>query len=54
MLTFLDKEEADLLGAADKQGSEFSFTDFTLPSQTLTTPGGLELAAPEALSTWAE
>lgn len=33
-LTFLDTEEAsDLLGA-DTQGSEFDFTDFTLPSQT--------------------
>lgn len=31
-LTFLDTEE-DLLGA-DTQGSEFDFTDFTLPSQT--------------------
>ncbi|KTF71492.1 hypothetical protein cypCar_00047800 [Cyprinus carpio] len=34
-LTFLDTEEADLLGA-DTQGSEFEFTDFTLPSQTQT------------------
>lgn len=36
-LTFLDTEETgaetDLLGA-DTQGSEFDFTDFTLPSQT--------------------
>ena len=32
-LTFLDTEEAELLGA-DTQGSEFEFTDFTLPSQT--------------------
>ena len=32
-LTFLDTEETDLLGA-DTQGSEFEFTDFTLPSQT--------------------
>ena len=33
-LTFLDTEDgADLLGA-DTQGSEFEFTDFTLPSQT--------------------
>ena len=33
-LTFLDTEDvADLLGA-DTQGSEFDFTDFTLPSQT--------------------
>ena len=32
-LTFLDTEETDLMGA-DTQGSEFDFTDFTLPSQT--------------------
>ena len=32
-LTFLDTEDTDLLGA-DTQGSEFDFTDFTLPSQT--------------------
>ncbi|XP_064607811.1 regulator of nonsense transcripts 1-like [Liolophura sinensis] len=32
-LTFLDTDEPDLLGA-DTQGSEFDFTDFTLPSQT--------------------
>ena len=32
-LTFLDIEETDLMGA-DTQGSEFDFTDFTLPSQT--------------------
>ena len=33
-LTFLDpEEEADLLGA-DTQGSEYEYTDFTLPSQT--------------------
>lgn len=32
-LTFLDTEEAELLGA-DTQGSEFEFTDFTLPSST--------------------
>ncbi|CAG5115158.1 unnamed protein product [Candidula unifasciata] len=32
-LTFLETEENDLLGA-DTQGSEFDFTDFTLPSQT--------------------
>lgn len=34
-LTFLDTEEAELLGA-DTQGSEYDFTDFTLPSQTQT------------------
>ena len=32
-LTFLDTEEADLIGA-DTQGSDFDFVDFTLPSQT--------------------
>lgn len=32
-LSFLDTEETDLLGA-DTQGSDFDFTDFTLPSQT--------------------
>lgn len=35
-LTFLDTEEAELLGGADTQGSEYEFTDFTLPSQTQT------------------
>lgn len=34
-LTFLDTEEADLIGA-DTQGSEFDFTDFTLPSPSQT------------------
>ncbi len=33
MLTFLDTEENDLLGA-DTQGTDFDFRDFTLPSQT--------------------
>ncbi|KAK9694068.1 RNA helicase (UPF2 interacting domain) [Popillia japonica] len=32
-LTFLDTEEADLIGA-DTQGSDCDFTDFTIPSQT--------------------
>ena len=32
-LTFLDTEETDLLGA-DTQGSDYEYTDFTLPSQT--------------------
>lgn len=32
-LTFLDTEEGELLGA-DTQGSEYDFTDFTLPSQS--------------------
>lgn len=34
-LTFLDTEETELIGA-DTQGSEYDFTDFTLPSQTQT------------------
>lgn len=34
-LTFLDTEETELLGA-DTQGSEYDYTDFTLPSQTQT------------------
>lgn len=34
-LTFLDTEETDLIGA-DTQGSEFDFTDFTLPSPSQT------------------
>lgn len=32
-LTFLETEETDFLGA-DTQGSDYDFTDFTLPSQT--------------------
>ncbi|XP_022243255.1 regulator of nonsense transcripts 1-like isoform X3 [Limulus polyphemus] len=35
-LTFLDTEEVTELLGADTQGSEFDFTDFTLPSQTQT------------------
>ncbi|XP_035667154.1 regulator of nonsense transcripts 1-like isoform X1 [Branchiostoma floridae] len=35
-LTFLETEENDLLMGADTQGTEFDFTDFTLPSQTQT------------------
>ncbi|KAK5612973.1 Regulator of nonsense transcripts 1 [Crenichthys baileyi] len=38
-LTFLDTEESVLLGA-DTQGSEYDFTDFTLPSQTQTQTQG--------------
>lgn len=34
-LTFLETEEADLIGA-DTQGSDFEFTDFTIPSQSQT------------------
>ncbi|XP_065201509.1 regulator of nonsense transcripts 1-like [Planococcus citri] len=48
-LTFLDTEESDLIGA-DTQGSEFDFTEFTLPSQSQTqssqvesTPGQIHL-----------
>uniref|UniRef100_A0A6M2DNA6 DNA helicase n=1 Tax=Xenopsylla cheopis TaxID=163159 RepID=A0A6M2DNA6_XENCH len=40
-LTFLDTEEGDLLGA-DTQGSDFDFTDFTLPSQSQTQASQLE------------
>lgn len=40
-LTFLDTEEADLIGA-DTQGSEFDFTDFTLPSQSQTQASQLD------------
>lgn len=49
-LTFLDTEEADLIGA-DTQGSEFDFTEFTLPSQSQTqasqvesTPGQIQVS----------
>lgn len=40
-LTFLDTEEADLIGA-DTQGSEFDFADFTLPSQSQTQASQLD------------
>lgn len=40
-LTFLDTEESDLIGA-DTQGSEFDFTDFTLPSQSQTQASQLD------------
>lgn len=40
-LTFLESEDADLIGA-DTQGSEYDFTDFTLPSQTQTQASQLE------------
>jgi hypothetical protein len=40
-LTFLDTEEADLIGA-DTQGSEFDFTDFTLPSPSQTQASQLD------------
>lgn len=41
-LTFLDTEEADLIGA-DTQGSEFDFNDFTLPSQSQTQASQLDV-----------
>lgn len=40
-LTFLDTEEADLIGA-DTQGSEFDFADFTIPSQSQTQASQLD------------
>lgn len=42
-LTFLETEDADLIGA-DTQGSEFDFTDFTLPSQSQTQASQLDSA----------
>lgn len=44
-LTFLDTEEADLIGA-DTQGSEFDFTDFTIPSQSQTQASQLDTVQP--------
>lgn len=50
MLTFLNIQEAELL-RIDRQGSEFEFNDFTLPSQTLMRREALQVAAvPEAPS----
>lgn len=40
-LTFLDTEEGDLIGA-DTQGSQFDFTNFTLPSQSQTQASQLD------------
>ncbi|XP_044736532.1 regulator of nonsense transcripts 1 homolog isoform X1 [Chrysoperla carnea] len=40
-LTFLETEETDLIGA-DTQGSDFEFTDFTLPSQSQTQASQLD------------
>lgn len=40
-LTFLDTEENDLIGG-DTQGSEFDFTDFTIPSQSQTQTSQLD------------
>lgn len=45
-LTFLDTEEADLIGA-DTQGSEFDFTEFTVPSQSQTQASQLDHAGPQ-------
>ena len=41
-LTFLDTEESDLIGA-DTQGSQYDFTDFTLPSQSQTQTSQLDV-----------
>lgn len=46
-LTFLDTEEADLIGA-DTQGSEFDFTDFTLPSPSQTQASQLDRDAAQS------
>ncbi|GLH13682.1 Regulator of nonsense transcripts 1 homolog, partial [Gryllus bimaculatus] len=46
-LTFLDTEEAELIGA-DTQGSEFDFTDFTLPSQSQTQASQLDAGQSQA------
>ncbi|XP_043192907.1 regulator of nonsense transcripts 1-like [Amphibalanus amphitrite] len=43
-LSFLEPEENDMLGA-DTQGSEFDFTDFTVPSQSQTLPSQIDLAS---------
>ncbi|BES94730.1 nonsense-mediated mRNA decay protein 1 [Nesidiocoris tenuis] len=40
-LTFLETEEADIIGA-DTQGSQYDFTDFTLPSQSQTQQSQIE------------
>lgn len=48
-LTFLDNEETDLLGA-DTQGTEFDFTDFTLPSQTQSQTQASQLDAGQSQS----
>lgn len=44
-LTFLDTEETDLIGA-DTQGSEFDFTEFTVPSQSQTQASQLDHGGP--------
>lgn len=44
-LTFLEIEEADMIGA-DTQGSEFEFTDFTLPSQSQAPMSQLDPSTP--------
>ncbi|CAG0894471.1 unnamed protein product [Darwinula stevensoni] len=40
-LTFLDTDDGDLIGA-DTQGSEFDFTDFSIPSQSQTQASQLD------------
>lgn len=45
-LTFLDTEETDLIGA-DTQGSEFDFTEFTVPSQSQTQASQLDHGGPQ-------
>ncbi|XP_064619137.1 regulator of nonsense transcripts 1-like isoform X2 [Lineus longissimus] len=48
-LTFFDPEETELLGA-DTQGSEFDYTDFTLPSQTQSQTQASQLDAGQSQS----
>lgn len=43
-LSFLEPDENDMLGA-DTQGSEFDFTDFTVPSQSQTVPSQIDGAS---------
>ena len=42
-LTFLETEDHELIGA-DTQGSEFDFTDFTIPSQSQTQASQFDVA----------
>jgi hypothetical protein len=48
-LTFFDPEETELLGA-DTQGSEYDYTDFTLPSQTQSQTQASQLDAGQSQS----
>lgn len=43
-LTFLETEESDLIGA-DTQGSQYDFTDFTIPSQSQTQASQLDVSS---------